>query len=217
MHGKGRVENSRSAFEAAIAAGHGIELDVRLSLDGVAMVFHDSELGRLTGEQGPVAAKTAAELSRIVLRGSSDHVATLSEIVSTCPPDTPLLIELKAPGRRVSRLCVAVHRAVEGRTQRVGIMSFNPEVSHWFSRHAPLLTRGLVVTEAGGRWRGAVSRRLALWRARPEFLAYDVRDLPSRFAAAQRSRGLPVLTWTCRSMEDRAKAALHADQIIYET
>ena len=30
-----------------------------------------------------------------------------------------------------------------------------------------------------------------LWRARPDFLAYDIRDLPSRFAAAQRRRGLP--------------------------
>ena len=29
-------------------------------------------------------------------------------------------------------------------------------------------------------------------------------------------RGMPVLTWTVRSREDRARAAEHADQIIYE-
>jgi len=217
LHGSGAVENSRSAFRAAIAAGHGIELDVRLSLDGVAIVFHDVELDRLTEAAGPVAGRTADELSRIALRGSSDHVEPLSRIVEICPPAVPLLIELKAPGKRVARLCLAVLRALEGRGARTAAMSFNPEVARWFSRHAPRLVRGLVVTEAGRRWGGPVERRLALWRAKPDFLAYDIRDLPSRFAARQRARGLPVLTWTCRGEEDRARAGLHADQIIYES
>ena len=65
--------------------------------------------------------------------------------------------------------------------------------------------------------KGRIERHLALWRAKPDFLAYDIRDLPSRFAAAQRRRGLPILTWTVRSEADRARAAAHADQIIYET
>jgi glycerophosphoryl diester phosphodiesterase len=95
-------------------------------------------------------------------------------------------------------------------------MSFNPEVSRWYAGHAPLVTRGLVVTEAGRRWRGHVERRLALWRARPDFLAYDVRDLPSRFAARARRRGLPVFTWTCRGEEQVTRARANADQIIYE-
>jgi hypothetical protein len=55
-----------------------------------------------------------------------------------------------------------------------------------------------------------------LWRARPDFLACDIRDLPSRFAAAQHRRGLPILTWTVLGAEERARAAVHADQIIYE-
>ena len=95
-------------------------------------------------------------------------------------------------------------------------MSFNPEVGHWFARHAPERLRGLVVTEQGRRWRGWLERRLALWRSKADFLAYDIRDLPSRFAEAQRRRGLPVLTWTVRTLADRARAAEHADQIIYE-
>jgi len=56
----GRVENSRAAFEAAVAAGYGIECDLQLSSDGVPMVFHDYALHRLTGETGPVAQRTAA-------------------------------------------------------------------------------------------------------------------------------------------------------------
>ena len=63
---------------------------------------------------------------------------------------------------------------------------------------------------------GMIRRRLWLWHARPDFLAYDIRDLPSRFAAAQRRRGLPVLTWTVRSAEHVERAAQHADAPIAE-
>ncbi len=62
------------------------------------------------------------------------------------------------------------------------------------------VVRGLVVTEENDRGLVGNLRRHAWLRlARPHFLAYDVRDLPSRFAAAQRARGLPLLTWTVRS------------------
>ena len=58
----GRVENSASAVQAALDAGYGIELDVQLSSDGQAMVFHDEDLDRLTSQTGPVHLRTAADL-----------------------------------------------------------------------------------------------------------------------------------------------------------
>ena len=77
------------------------------------------------------------------------------------------------------------------------------------------MLRGLVVTEQEKGLRG-LERPLALWRSHADFLAYDIRDLPSRFADAQRAKGMPVLTWTVRTLADRAQAAEHASQIIYE-
>ena len=44
LHGEGRAENSLSGFRAAVDAGYGIELDVRLSSDGELVVFHDDIL-----------------------------------------------------------------------------------------------------------------------------------------------------------------------------
>jgi glycerophosphoryl diester phosphodiesterase len=217
LHGGGRIENSRTAFEAAIAAGHGIELDVRSSLDGEAFVIHDEDLGRLTGSRGAVGLLPSAELRSIALSGCSETLATLADILHLIGSRVPLLIELKAPDRRVARLCLAVMRSLEGYRGPAGIMSFNPEVGRWFARHAPRITRGLVVTESGRKgMKGRIERHVALWRARPDFLAYDIRDLPSRFAAAQRRRGLPILTWTVRTEDERSRAAAHADQIIYE-
>jgi glycerophosphoryl diester phosphodiesterase len=218
LHGPGVLENSRAAFEAAIANGYGIELDVQASRDGEAFVFHDYKLERLAHGEGDVAARTAAELQRIALRMGGESIPSLPEILSLIAGRTPLLIEVKAPDRRVAPLCLAVFRALAGYRGPVGVMSFNPEVARWFASLSPKTPRGLVVTESGRRrFRGRFERRWSLWRAKPDFLAYDVRDFPSRFAAAQRRRGLPVFTWTVRSEADRARAARHADQIIFET
>jgi glycerophosphoryl diester phosphodiesterase len=217
LHGPGRPENSLAAFRAAIAAGNGIELDVRASRNGQAIVFHDADLDRLTEERGAVALRSAVELASIPLRdGAGETIPDLPTALALIRGRVPLLIEVKVPDANVGPLCLSVFRALDGYPGPVGVMSFNPEVGRWFGRHAPRVTRGLVVTEAGKRRRGRMRRRLALWRARPDFLAYDIRDLPSPSATRARARGLPVFTWTCRTAADEAKARLHADQIIHE-
>jgi glycerophosphoryl diester phosphodiesterase len=217
LHGSGRIENSRAAFLAAIERGNGIECDVQLSLDGTAFVFHDATLERLTEQHGALATLPAGSIARLLLKGTSETIPTLEDILTLVGDRVPLLIELKAPEALVGRLCLAVRRALEGYRGPVAVMSFNPQVGRWFADHAPRITRGLVVTEENKRgMRGRIERHLALWRARPDFLAYDIRDLPSRFAATQRARGLPVLTWTVRGPEAEAVAAEHADGPIYE-
>ena len=222
LHGAGRVENSPSAFTAAIERGLGIECDVQRSRDGEAMVFHDWELDRLTGETGPVKARDAAELARIALSSSGgdtgDTIPTLADLLARIGGKVPLLIEIKSKREvRFAPLCFAVRRALEGYRGPVAVMSFDPRVVRWFHLQAPRIVRGLVVTDEGGRTLSGISRRhLALWQAHPEFLAYDIRDLPSRFASAQRRRGLPLLTWTVRSEDLAERARVHADAPIAE-
>lgn len=221
LHGDGVIENSRAAFEAAIAAGHGIECDVRASADGVAMVFHDKDLGRLTGTPGPVAAHKARKLQTMRLVGCEETIAPLATMLALIANRAPLLIEIKAPGRRVEKLCRSVAAALATHPGEAAVMSFNPEVGHWFAVNAPRTVRGLVVSEKGerrfvDRLKGPMTRSLSVFRARSHFLAYDIRDLPSAFAAALRAEGTPVLTWTVHTPAQEAVAAEHADQAIYE-
>ncbi len=216
LHGGPRVENSRAAFEAAIAAGDGIELDVQSSADGEAMVFHDSRLERLTERDGRIGALSAAALSEIRLRGSSETIPTLREILQLIDARVALLIEVKSSGRGTAPLNQAVERALSAYRGPVAVMSFDPAVGRWFASRSERRLRGLVVSEAGKPKRGRIRRRLATCWAKPDLLAYDVRDLPSAFAEARRRRGLKVLTWTCRTDDHRAVAADCADQIIYE-
>lgn len=218
LHGAGVPENSPAAFAAAIGRGFGIECDIQRSSDGQPMVFHDWELDRLTGETGPVMKRAAAELGRIALTGGRDTIPTLRQLLDQVAGRVPLLIEIKSRRRMpISPICLAVHGALEGYRGEHAVMSFDPRVCRWFARHAPRTVRGLVVTEENDKTAtGAIKRRLALWRSRPDFLAYDIRDLPSAFAAAQRRRGLPVASWTVRSPDLRERAALHADAPIAE-
>ncbi|MFT4026328.1 MAG: glycerophosphodiester phosphodiesterase family protein [Novosphingobium sp.] len=218
LHGNGSAENSLAAFAAAIERGFGIECDVQRSGDGQAMVFHDWDLDRLTGESGAVMDRTARRLAAIPLTGSTDTIPSLRRVLDLVAGRVPLLIEVKSKREhRVAGLCLAVRRALEGYRGQHAVMSFDPRVGRWFAEHSPFTVRGLVVTEENARTlSGNLRRHLALWHARPDFLAYDVRDFPSKFAASQRARGIPVTSWTVRSPELRAKAAEHADAPIAE-
>lgn len=218
LHGGGVPENSPASFTLAIERGLGIECDVQRSSDGQAMVFHDFELERLTAETGPIKERTADQLGKITLSGGSDTIPTLRQVLDQLAGRVPLLIEIKSKReRRITALCLAVRRVLEGYQGPHAIMSFDPRVTRWFADHSPLTVRGWVVTEEDDKaLLGRIKRHLALWHARPDFLAYDIRDLPSRFAAAQRRRGLPLVSWTVRSPEHRERVAIHADAPIAE-
>lgn len=219
----GPVENSLPAFAAALAAGHGMECDVRLSRDGIAYIFHDALLDRLTDERGPLAARTADQLDHIALKHRGGPVPRLSALLRRIAGQAPLLIEVKIDRRReIGPLCAAVLRDMREYRGAVAVMSFHPGVSRWFRRHAPGIVHGLVVTDRNRRGQskgvaGRVMRTLAMWHARPDFLAYDIRDLPNSFARAMRRRGLPVLSWTVRTAAHRDTAAREADAAIFET
>jgi len=218
LHGPDCPENSPGAFARAMAAGLGIECDVQETADGDAAVFHDWTLERLTEESGAVAGRNLSELRQIALKGSQDTIPSLRDLLALIGGQVPLLIEIKAERERpIARLCKAVARSLAGYAGEHAVMSFDPRVSRWFARHSPATVRGLVVTESGSRdARGTRGRRRALRRARPDFLAYDVRDLRSAFAAEQRARGLPVLTWTVRTPVQLERALRRADGYIAE-
>ncbi|MDB5699661.1 MAG: glycerophosphoryl diester phosphodiesterase, partial [Alphaproteobacteria bacterium] len=214
LHGPDRPENSRAAFAAANAGGFGIELDVQASLGGSAFVFHDDELDRLAEGHGPIADLRPDELAAITLKRSDETIPALSDVLALIAGRAPVLIEIKSGRDASGALCRSVRAALDEYRGPAAIMSFHPAAVRWFARRAPHIIRGLVISEEGKKRR--LTRSLALRYARPDFLAYDIRSLPSSFAARQRARGLTVVSWTVRTPREAETAALHADQIIHE-
>lgn len=218
VHSADCAENSPAAFTAAIQAGLGIECDIRRSRDGRAMVFHDATLERLTDCEGTVDQLGVGELTQIALKSGGETIPTLRDLLDLVAGEVPILLELKSdPGKPVETLCRAVRRELEGYLGDIAVMSFDPRIGQWFARKVPQVLRGLVVSEANSRTFSATIRRHRnLWASKAQFLAYDIRDLPSSFAAGQRVRGLPVLSWTVSSPSLRERAQIYADAPIAE-
>jgi glycerophosphoryl diester phosphodiesterase len=218
----GIIENTPSAFQAAIDGGYGIECDLQISADGEAMVHHDDALGRLTEGAGRLDAMTADALRRVAFKGTADRMPTLGELCEFARGRTLLLIELKGSFPGDSRLAARTAEVLAGYNGAVAAMSFDPGLMAALRRLAPKLALGLVGMR---RDAGApAAAQVSAWRyarqalaVRPQFLAYRVQDLttaPPLFA--RHVLRWPVLTWTVRTPQDRLQAAQHADQIIFE-
>ena len=108
----GAPENSLAAFQAACGHDYGIELDVQLSADGEAMVFHDDDLGRMTGATGRIADHSAADLARLRLAGTDETLPTLAETLTLIGHRALVLIELKTPAGKVGPLEQRVHEVI---------------------------------------------------------------------------------------------------------
>jgi glycerophosphoryl diester phosphodiesterase len=217
LHGPGAPENSRAAIDAAIATGHGVEIDVRLSRDGEAFVFHDATLERLTAATGEVEQRSASELATIRLRDSHETIPRLTDLLARIRGRVPVVIEIKSPAAHVEALSLAVRRALEGYRGAAAVMSFDVTAIAWFRSNAPRILRGLVVSEQESSSRMSPLRRLrALSATGAQFAAFDVRDLPSATADRWRRQGRLILAWTVRDAAAEDLARRHADQLIYE-
>lgn len=225
---EGVVENSPSAFAAAIAAGYPIELDLQLSRDGVAMVFHDDALDRLTNESGPVRSRDAYVLEAIELKGSSDRIPTLSYVLEVVGGQVPLLIELKDQHGQMGKTDGVLERAalavLDDYSGAFALMSFNPHMVAQVAEIAPDVPRGLI----SSAWRKIdeahvpVDRRAELAaipdfeRIGADFLSHDHTNLDSPRVEQLKARGVPILCWTIRTAQQEHVARKVADNVTFE-
>jgi glycerophosphoryl diester phosphodiesterase len=222
----GVIENTPSAFAAAIAGHYAIECDLQVTADGEAMVAHDDALGRLTDGSGRLDALTAAELRRVAFKSTADRMITLGDLCDLVAGRVTLVIEIKSrfdgDHRAVARAAAVLSRYAGP----AALMSFDPAQIAALRTLAPGLPRGIVAESryrhpAWNHLTAGAKRALAYFhhalRTRPHFIAYSVQDLPALAPlAARRLFGLPLLTWTVRTPEDRDRAQRYADQMIFE-
>jgi glycerophosphoryl diester phosphodiesterase len=224
----GRIENSPQAIKAAVTAGYGIEIDLQLSSDGVAMVFHDETLDRLTAATGPVNTRTAAELGQIVLKGSTDTIPTLAEVLALIDGKVPLLIEIKDQSLVMAptdgRLEEATATTLQGYKGDVALMSFNPAAVHHMARLAPHLPRGITTSAYDpDDWSPMPAEMCAQFRRIPDydatgssFISHEAADLARDRVAELKEKGAKILCWTIRSPEAEAAARRVADNVTFE-
>lgn len=224
---RGRIENSASAVRAARAAGYGIEIDLQLSSDGVAMVFHDEDLDRLTDEQGPLNARTAVDLGSIRLRNSTDSIPTFAQVLAQIGGAVPLFVELKDQTLTMSEtdghLESVTAQELDAYSGPVALMSFNPHCVGHMARLAPSVPRGLTCSAYGDDWAPlplATRDRLRdipdYDRTLSSFISHQATDLARPRVAELQAQGAVILCWTIRSPQAEAEARKIAQNITFE-
>ncbi len=222
-----RPENSGAAIRAAVDAGYGIEIDLQLTSDNRAMVFHDYDMARLTGKPGPIRQLSAAQASATPLLHAHDGIPTLGEVLELVEGKVPLLIEFKdqdgAMGTDIGPLEQDAVRALQGYNGPVAVMSFNPNSVAELARLAPDLPRGLVTSAYNPlNWPLPVEtcdrlREIPDFdRVGASFISHEVHDLNRPRVAELKARGVPILCWTVRSPEQKVEARKTADNVTFE-
>lgn len=220
----GAPENSLAAFQAACAGGYGIELDVQLTADGEAVVFHDERLERMTGQEGRVRDHTAADLGTMTLKDTEETIPTLADTLTMVGHRAMVFIELKTPFGDVGPLEKRVTEVLVDHNGPTAVIGFNPYSHAWFADHHPQILRGL----DSYTWNDEGARKLApemrkslaaleqVEIARPDFLALGLDMLPSPRADLYRAKGMPIIAWTIRSPDQWEGVRDHCDNLIFE-
>lgn len=223
----GRPENSLPAIRAAIDHGYGIEIDLQLSRDDQAMVFHDYDLDRLTDASGLVRVRTEQELSTLALKGGASPIPSLTEVLDLVSGRVPVLIELKdqdgAMGADVGPLERATALALKGYDGPVAVMSFNPHSVIAMAELAPDVPRGLTTSAYAPDIWPLPPKTCARLRDIPDysragacFISHEVADLDRPRVAELKQAGADILCWTVKSPEAEADARRVAQNITFE-
>jgi glycerophosphoryl diester phosphodiesterase len=204
-------ENTIAAFDNGLALGaDGLELDVRLSKDGVVVLHHDRRLDRTTNLSGHLASFTAAELSRAdagfrfqaggthPFRGAGLGVPTLEEVLGRYR-DCRIIIEMKVNHLECARKVIDIVRAADA-VDRVCLGSFGWRVL----KAARELEPAVATSAAREEVRLALYRSWCRWPvSRVRYNGYQIpehsggtRVVSARFVEEAHRAGLGVQVWT---------------------
>ena len=210
-------ENTLPAFDRGLSLGaDGLELDVRLSRDGVVVVHHDAALDRTTDGHGPLADRTVAELAELdaayhfdvdgafPFRGRGIRIPTLEQVLAR-HGGVRCVVELKVDRPELAVAAVGVIRAA-GAVDRVIIGSFHGGALSAARAIEPRIQTGASTDEIR---RELTPAWLRPWARAPRFQTLQVPELwkgmrivsPS-FIARAHGKGLPVWVWTVNREDD---------------
>jgi glycerophosphoryl diester phosphodiesterase len=223
-HARGVIENTESAFAAAMRHDYAIECDLQLSADGEAMVFHDDVLDRVTCGRGKVSELTCSDIQSAKFKSGQDRIQTLAELLEQVGGNVPLVIELKSRWDRSGALAERALDVLADYRGAHGLMCFDPDLVEALRLRSPQTARGIVADRAVDPFYDflSVERRLELQtfshvdRTAPHFISFDWRELPYSPVTALRAAGKPVITWTVKSPGEAERALRYSDQITFE-
>lgn len=221
LHNDELDENSMPAFEAAVNAGFGIELDVHVTSDNKVIVMHDASLKRTTGVDKLIGDLTLEELKKIPLLKTKTEIPLLEEVLKMVDGKVPVLVEVKAENKVPKSLVPEVLKVIEKYPYKetIGLQSFNPYVTRDLKKGTTDIPVGqLMSDELPGQSKLVhfmYRSLLVLNISKPHFFNYDVNFIDKPKIQKKRKK-LPLLTWTINNYERQKTAIALADNYIFE-
>lgn len=215
------IENTLEAFEKSCERGYGIELDVRLSSDGVPIVIHDDNLDRVAGFFGRIREMTASEIRSHKLGQNKSLVPTLDEAVRTVGGRVPLIIEIKGKNPSTAEETYNVMKNYSG---VYAVESFDPRQIRRYAKLSPETPRGVLIESSRDMEKASEKisvflseRMLFNFYTRPDFVAMKQKsfdgNIPVKLCSAL---GVKKIVWTIRKPEEFEKAQKTCDGFICE-
>lgn len=215
---EGRPENSLAAFEQAVSLGVPFEFDVQLTSDGHPIVLHDADLAAIAGVADHVHELDARAVS--TLRLSDDQpVPTFDQVLEVVDGRVPIVVDVRRwkVGHSPDLERVVANRLAGYRGPAV-TQSFDPFAVRKLRRLLPDLGVGQAAgsLRSVGRLLRAVGRTMVSNAVvRPDFLTYELTELPDRFVSFWRNDNRPVVAYTAHSDDEEAMARRLADGFFF--
>jgi len=227
-------ENSLSAFQKAVDAGYGIELDVQLTKDREVIVIHDDDLHRTSKVDTKISDCTYEMLQEYSLFQSDEKIPKFSAVLSLINGNVPIIVELKnTSSSDYAELCERTAACLDTYNGVFCIESFNPMIVHWFRINRPDYLRGFLSSDYHKELASltcvqqpkltflqkfTLTNCLMNFYIRPDFIAYNIRyknQLSYRVCTGL--FGIVKVGWTIRSKEDLDKTKPAFDVIIFDS
>lgn len=215
-------ENSLPAFQKAVEAGFGIELDVQLTKDKVPVVFHDFTLERACKTKGRVNEFTYKELKKLKLFRSEQYIPTLEEALSLIDGQTPIIVELKIEWSDYS-VCPLADKLLKQYKGAYAVESFNPLGLIWYRRNRSEVVRGQLSDHfrkegtAKGPFYFLLHYLTLNFITKPDFIAYNHKYAKNMSRQLCRYLyGAAAAGWTIKSEEQLKQAKDNFDWFIFD-
>lgn len=216
-------ENSLRAFQKAVEAGFGIEMDIQMTKDHVPVVFHDFTLKRICNADGKIADYTFEELRQFHLCDSDQKIPKFEDVLKLVDGKVPLIVELKIEALDTS-ICPAGDKLLSAYKGMYCIESFNPLGVFWYRRHRKEIVRGQLSDAflKEGEYRGVLyfllQNLVFNFLTKPDFIAYHHKypEILSRRIC----RGLyhnTAAAWTIKSQKELDAARKNFDIFIFDS
>ncbi len=199
-------ENSIGAFKRSIEASVPIELDVHILKDDNLVVIHDDNAKRMTGVDARFKDMKLEEVKKLKLNGTDYGIPTFSEVLELVKGQVLLDIEIKVDVKSF-KICRAVSRLLDSYQGDFVVKSFNPLYIMWFRLFRPNYTRGLLVSNLKNE-KMPDFIKCAFYNmrfnilAKPDFIAFDAKSLPSKRVERLYKKGIPILLWTIHGSDE---------------